>query len=200
MRALMLNYKINVLCLALSSTMNYSVLQLLLFMLTSFSKGQSFSWPPWIQSESCYERIVVCERYDRSNPTCSNQAGHLGSNGFRIIGGQNELEIEGRSVLLQPGGGIVAGGGNIWMATIGLMETTSVLTPSYSIELIECESKGVSVINGATTITATYGFLCGSEVIEPAQTGIVYFKDLRTCNNSQLHVILVAVRQGSMHT
>ena len=182
----------------IASTMNYLMLQLLLFILsvTFFSKVQSFTWPPWIQSESCYERIIICERYDSSDPTCSNQAGHLGSNGFRATGGKNELEIEGRSVLLQPGGGIVAGGGKIWMTTIGLMETTSVLTPSYNIDLIECESRGISVVNGATTITATYGFLCGNEVIEPAQTGIKYFKDLRTCSNSQSHVILIAVRQG----
>ena len=167
-----------------------------ILLVTTISKVQSFSWPLWIQSEHCYERIVICERYDSSNPTCSNQAGYLGSNGFRVIGGENELEIEGRSVLLQPGGGIVAGGGKIWMATIGLMETTDVLTPSYNIDLIECESRGVSLVNGVTTITGTYGFLCGSEVIEPAQTAIEYFKDLRTCNDSQSHVILVAVRQG----
>ena len=55
-------------------------------------------------------------------------------------------------------------------------------TPSYNIDLTECESRGVSLINNATTIT-TYAFLCGSEVIEQAQTAIEYFKDLRTCNH-----------------
>lgn len=166
-----------------------------ILLVTTISEVQSFSWPLWIQSEHCYERIVICERYDSSDPTCSNQAGYLGSNGFRVIGGENELEIEGRSVLLQPSGGIVVSDSIIWMATIGLMETTDVLTPSYNIDLIECDSGGVSLVIGAT-ITATYGFLCGSEIIEPAQTAIEYFKDLGTCNDSQSHVILVAVRQG----
>ena len=190
------------LTLASDSIMNHSVLQLL-FMLsvTSFSKGQSISWPPWIHSESCYERIIICERYDSSNPTCSNQAGHLGSNGFRVSSGKNILEIEGPISLLfiEPDGDLAIGG-SVWKTTIDQTERTSVLTSSYDIDPIECSSMGLSIpMISAETITAVYSFLCGSnsEVIEPAQTGIIFFKDLGTCNNSQnKHVILVAVRQG----
>ena len=175
-----------------------SILQNLMFvfmlLVTSFSNCQSFSWPPWIQNESCYERIVICERYDRNNPTCSNQAGHLGSNGFRIIGGRNELEIEGRSVFFQPDGDLIIGG-SVWKTTIGLTKGTSVLTTSYNIDLIDCP-RLIRVTFG-NTVTANYSFHCGndSEVVEPAQTGIVYFKDLGICGNNK-NVILVAVRQG----
>ena len=163
----------------------------------SFNKVQPFSWPLWIQSESCYERIVICERYDSSDPTCS---GYLGSNGFRATGGKNELEIEGRyaMVLFQHGGRLTIGG-SVWKTTIGLTEGTSVLNPAYNIDLMDCPSM-VSVRFSASTIimTANYTFLCGndSEIIEPSQTEIVYFKDLRTCSDSQ-NVLLIAVRQGN---
>ena len=177
--------------------MNYSILQIFVLILsvTSFNNCQSFSWPSWIQNESCYERIVICERYDSSNPTCSNQAGHLSSNGFRIVGGKNELEIEGRSALFQPDGGLIIGG-SVWKTTIGLTEGTSILTTSYNIELINCP-RTISV-TVRDTITASYNFHCGnnSEVVEPTQTGIVYFKDLGICGNNTQNVIVVAVRQG----
>ena len=168
----------------------------LFFMLSvaSFSKVQSVSWPLWIQSESCYKRIVICERYDSSDPTCSNQAGHLGSNGFRIVGGKNEIEIKGRSVIFKPDGGLHIGG-SVWKTTIGLTEGTSLLPPSYNIDLIVCPTM-VSVALLDTTIEATYSFLCGNEVVEPTQTGIIFFKDLGTCNSTQ-NVILVAVHQGN---
>ena len=139
---------------------------------TSFSKGQSFSWPPWIHSESCYERIIICERYDSSNPTCSNQAGYLGSNGFRIIGGKNELGIEGPISLLfiEPDGDLAIGG-SVWKMTIDQSERTSVLTSSYNIDPIECPSQGFSItMIDDEIITASYSFLCGnnSEAVEPA--------------------------------
>ena len=180
------------------STMN-SILQMFVFMLlvTSFSNCQSFSWPLWIQNESCYERIIICERYDRNNPTCSNQAGHLGSNGFRIIDGRNEFEIEGRSALFQSDGGLIIRG-SVWKTTIGSTERTSVLTTSHNIDLIDCPSTFTTILTYAYTTTVKYNFHCGNdtEVIEPAQTGIIYFKDLGICGNNSQNVILVAVRQG----
>ncbi len=174
---------------------------ILFFMLSMISFGNihSFSWPQWIQTESCYERIVICERYDSSDPTCSNQAGHLSSNGFRIIGGKNEVEIEGRSVIFQPDGDLFLGG-SVWKTTISLTEGTSLLTTSNNIDLINCPAE--TSLRIGTTIKANYNFLCGndSEVVEPSQTGIVYFKDLGICNtdmyNSQ-NVLLIAVRQGN---
>ena len=182
---------------------------ILFFMLStiSFGKVQSFSWPQWIQTESCHERIVICERYVSSNPTCSDQAGHLSNNGFRIIDGRNEVEIEGiASVFFQPEGtGDLTLGGSVWMTTIGLTEGTSLLTTSNNIDLIDCPARLTETLDA--TITANYAFVCGNDsvVVEPAQTGIVYFKDLGTCFNSQ-NVLLIAVRQGNntiiicMHT
>ena len=138
---------------------------------TSFSKGQSFSWPPWIHSESCYERIIIREHYDSSNSTCSNQAGYLGSNGFRIVGGKNELGIEGPiSFLFIESDGDLAIGGSVWK-TIDQSERTSVLTSSYNIDLIKCPSQGFSItMINAEIITVSYSFLCGnnSEAVEPA--------------------------------
>lgn len=169
---------------------------ILFFMLSmsSFGKICSFSWPLWIQSESCYERIVICERYDSSNPTRSNQDGHLSSNGFRVLGGQNELETEGRSVIFQPDGDLIIGG-SVWKTTIGLEEGTSILTTSNNIDFINCPAATILIVGA--TIKARYTFSCGnnSEVIDPTQTGIIYFKDLSTCNNSQ-NVLLIAVRQA----
>lgn len=170
-----------------------SVLFFMLF-IVSFGEVCSFSWPLWIQTESCHERIVICERYDSSNPTCSDQGGHLSSNGFRIIRGRNVVEIEGRSVIFKPNGDLYVGG-SVWKTIIGLTEGTSLLTTSNTIDLIDC-SAGFSTTLGAT-ITVNFTFLCGndSEVVEPTQTGIVYFKDLGICSNSQ-NVLLIAVRQG----
>jgi hypothetical protein len=161
-----------------------------------FGNVHPFSWPQWIQTESCYERIVICERYDSSDPTCSNQAGHLSSNGFRIIGRKNEVEIEGRSVIYRPNGGLFVGG-SVWKTTIGLTEGTSSLTTTHNIDLIDCPAR-VTVTVGAT-IKANYTFLCenASEVVEPTQTGIVLFKGLGICSNSQFNVLLIAVRQGN---
>ena len=159
-----------------------------------FGEVCSFSWPLWIQNESCHERIIICERYNSSNPSCSDQGGHLSSNGFRIIRGRNEVEIEGRSVIFKPNGDLYIGG-SVWKTIIGLTEGTSLLTTSNNIDLIDCPARADLRIGA--TIIANYNFVCGidSEVVEPAQTGIVYFKDLGICNNSQ-NVLLIAVRQG----
>ena len=163
--------------------------------MTSFGKIRSFSWPLWIQTESCHERIVICERYVSSNPTCSDQAGHLSSNGFRIIDGKNEVEIEGTSIFFQPDGDLTLGG-SVWMTIIDLKEGTSLLTTSNNIDLIDCPAR--LIVTLGAIIKANYSFVCGndSEVVEPTQTGIVYFKDLGTCNNSQ-NVLLIAIRQGN---
>lgn len=159
-------------------------------------RAQSFSWPSWTQNEHCYERIAVCESYMSNNPTCSVQGGHLGSSGFIILSTENEIEIEGRSVLQLPSGGIVASG-NVWSTTIGMHESTSVVTPSYNLDLKVCPSS-ISLVNSATTITATFRFQCEDGVVQPDQTGIVYFKNLKTCSNSQFsNVLVIAIRQGN---
>ena len=170
-----------------------SVLFFMFFMIY-FGEVCSFSWPLWIQNESCHERIVICERYNSSNPSCSDQGGHLSSNGFRIIRGRNELEIEGRSVIFTPNGDLYIGG-SVWKTTIGLTEGTSLLIASNNIDLVDCPARLTATLDA--TITVNYAFVCGndSEVVEPAQTGIIYFKHLGICNNSQ-NVLLIAVRQG----
>lgn len=153
--------------------------------------------PHWFQAEGCYDRILICERFDSNDPTCSTQNGHLGISGFRIVGARNTVEIEGRSILTTASGGIRYNGTNaVWKTMTGMLESTSVVTSSRSLVIERCESRALLRISGSSLINATYNFSCQDQALEPSDAGIIFFRDLGWCSDAQ-SAVLIVVRQGS---